>query len=254
MVKLTFSRQMNSLLSNKALNSSTMGSIGAAAVQVTIGTNKIAPINLNKKQGTWAPLAKSTLNDPAKTDKRKFVRTGAVLKALSTEVDKTKLMQWGTENDIYAKNSRRSKRYRAGGIFAQVSTFATGFTVLVGFNGRARISAAFNKKRKALAIEKGLNVKGMKSSQISKAVNSMVSVEDVQKSLGKRSGIKKYSVSKANKKGVTNNLFYANIVQGGGKGKGKPRELMPYTATDTTRLQKAIADQVQKIFKKVEKG
>ena len=260
-VGLTFSKNMKILLDMDWLNGKTLGYIGAGVLGETVGPGSIANQHFQKGQSKWAPLAKSTLESPRKKDKRKFYHTGAVYKALTTNVDQGKAGSWGKASDVGAKGKFRSKKYRSGGIFAQVTPFQDGVTVVVGFNGRLRHSAAFNKLRKTLAIEKGLNIEGMKSRDITKAVNKLISVEDTQKALGtyrdkKGKKIKKYSIARSRRKGVTNNLAYANIVQAGPFNKKKKtiRPLMPFESGDSVALAKVIEDRAARILKKIEKG
>ena len=255
-VTMKFSRNMKLLLSRRWLNGKTLGFIAAGVVDATVGPSRIAKQHFAKGQSSWAPLDASTL--AGKQDRRKFVYTGAVLEAITKNAEKGKLNSWGSFSDISAKGKFRNKKYKAGGIFAMVSPFKDGMTVVIGFNGRLRHSAAFNKVRKQLAADRGVNFAELKGSRLRRAINAAVSVGDVQGRINvQRKRPKKFAIAKAKRKGVTNNLAYANVVQAGGsntKGKKTPRPLMPFQSADSIILQRAIENRVAKVLKQIEKG
>lgn len=220
------------LFSGNFLNGRTLGYIAGKCLGKTIGAGSITHEHFNKGQGTWAPLAPSTLKNPRKKDKRKFVYSGKAKDGFLTPPVNGKVMQWGSSADIHASGFGR-KRYVANGMWSIAVTKKTSLELVTGFSGKFKHTAAFNKARQELAIKKGANLKGKTGRARQKTVRHFASVRETEKYIAEigrgklarnqKKRIKKYAAMGA--KGIDggkivkargkHNLAYANIVQTG---------------------------------------
>jgi len=248
-VTVTYSRGMRKLLDGGWLDGDNLGIIAKEIVRETIGNSSISKAHFSKGQGKWPDLANSTKE--AKGNSKKFFKTGNVLRAISTNPNAGKLMAWGSSKS-------KKKKYVSNGIYGSARVDKQGITVTTGFSGKLRHSSGFNKVRKSIALEKGVNLNGMKASERRKAINKAVSVSDVSAKIKDKKGkrVTKFapggSNSKQSKQGKS--LAYANVVQYGVYGGNrKARPLMPYESSDSVRLSRAIERGVSEIFRKIEK-
>jgi len=289
LIQLEFNKSMKQLLNAGWLNADTLGYIAGEILQATIGKGKIAHQQFKQGQSTWAPLSPKTLDDRRKKSKFKFFHSGRVLTAITTPLQKGRLLSWGGSADVYS-TAQRPKRYNANGIWASAKANSKGVVIQAGFAGKLTHSRQFTAARKKLAAEKGIDVwgKGAKS-----RIAGAVSVHETTKFL-KQSGkpYKKYTAAGAlgigdNGKMVLargkDNLAYADIVQAGAfKGikdnsNGKfykpaaaakfksrissdytavrskdPRPILPYLDNAWPAIQDAITRGVSGIFRKIE--
>lgn len=226
-VQLVYSHEMNRLLSGKWVNNA-LGSIAKECLKVTVGGGSIAHKHLSKRQGAWPRLADSTRNDKRKKSGKVFVSNGTVAKSIVKRPVEGKLNGWG-------RGEKRRLRYSANGLFSAAGINKDGFWMMTGFSGKLKNSKGFERKRRVLAINKGVNLNGLKASGQKKAIRRAVSVSETSKAL-KGSGITKFA------KPGKNNLAYADVVQAGSfeSDKKAPRPLLPYDSSDVAKLQQAM--------------
>lgn len=174
-IDLVESKSFKALMSGEFLNGSTTRAFLAEAMKETIGPGKIAHGHLVRGQAGWAPLAPSTVRK--KGHRRVFVQTGRVQRAISTGVRDGKLTSWGSSADIYSTGFKPI-RYSANGIYAQAKATRKEASLTIGFNGRYKHSAGFNRARKAIASE----LAGRKVTRIGDA-RKLVSVGQVERRL-----------------------------------------------------------------------
>lgn len=286
-ITVKYSRDMERLLSG-TWAAEACGHIAKHVFTETIGAGKIAHKHFMRGQSSWPKLSSQTLRNKRKKNRQIFVHSGRVVRALVKRPAEGKLLAWGSSADIRG-GGRKSYRYNASGIWAAARVSGDGLYFEAGFAGKLKHSAAFNRMRKKLAVDRGLDLSKIPSRGQKTAIARKVSVRDTHVAL-KKTGkpFRKFqaagSLGIKGKKHVLargdNNLAYANVVQAGRflgvkdnktgvffkpdiihgskiskdytpmRGK-HPRQLLPYQSSDTSALQKAMDEGVKAAFRKL---
>lgn len=219
--------QFKSLMSGDFLNPDTTRAFLAEVMQETLGPDGIAHQHFTQGQGEWPALKRSTVRRKDKPDKRKFVQSGRVLTAISTKAHGGSLRDWGSSADINSRGSWTPKRYSENGIYAQAKATRRGASLTIGFNGRYKHSAGFNRVRREAARKK-LGKKRITAKEMRRAVSvgeaqaRLTSVNADRRARGLKSIRKTAAMGSKGMAGRghelargKDNLAYADIVQRG---------------------------------------
>lgn len=216
-------KAFNVLMSGDFLNGNTTRAFLAEVAKETIGPSGIAMKHLMMGQATWAPLSQNT--SKRKGHRRVFVQSGRVQSAIGRSIAGGKLLSWGSSADIYS-TGYKPVRYTGNGIYVSAKADKKTAHLTIGFSGRYKHSAGFNRMRREMASEKA----GKKVDY--KTARKMVSVGDVERRLKTINadraarGLKRINKTAAmGSQGISggkhvlsrgkDNLAYADIVQRG---------------------------------------
>lgn len=223
-IDLSENKDFRTLLSGDFLNGNTARAFLAEAMKETIGPSGIARGHLITGRGSWAPLSAATVR--RKGHRTPFIQTGRVQRAVSTAVSNGKLLSWGSSADIYAGNWK-PLRFSGNGIYASVKADKNSASLVIGFNGRYKHSAGFNRIRTQMARERHPGRKvdaktARKLVSVSQVERRMKSVNADRRARGLKTIRKTAAMGSQGIKGRGHvlarggdNLAYADIVQRG---------------------------------------
>jgi len=158
-ISLEQNPQFKQLLSGNYINPETTGAFLAEVFSDTVGPYGIATKHLREGQGSWPALAESTRADKRKKSPQAFVQSGTVQKAIASAPQSASLKDWGSSADIFSTARSGSKRYTGNGIYAQMRANPSTATLTIGFVGKYKHSAGFNRARRSGAKDRLLRDK-----------------------------------------------------------------------------------------------
>lgn len=221
-ITLSYSEGMRRLLEGGWIGEAN-ANIAREVLMSTVGRGSTALSHFTKGQSSWHKLSPKTLKDRRKKSKQIFVHTRRTLRAIVSKPVEGKLTRWGSSADIRS-TAKLKLRYNANGIWSSAEASKDGLSLSTGFAGTLKHSAGFNRVRKQLAVERGLDLSKIPSRGRSKAINKMVSVAATQSRIRSK-GLRipkfaaKGSIGISGNKHILargrNNLAHANIVQAG---------------------------------------